>query len=161
MVTKKDLEKYALIISIIGLIVSSSLTAILTFYGFQLTEQANSIAQKSLDLQNKLSDFTPNIILDADYVHLDGGVLYTSETSSFIESFGVYNFSILVFTPYFGTISVDINDFDAFGPILKPDKVNLTDLNCEFWYDRKSHEQPVISGLNKRLQFTLVSVGLS
>ena len=102
-------------------------------------------------MQNKLSDFAPSIIPDTDRIYLESVEVLTPETSLPIEYSGYFNFSLLVFTPYLGTVEVDAENLviENTGDILGTDKSHLTEFQSGFNYDRKLHAQPVNSGLNK------------
>ena len=142
---KTGWEKYALIVSVIGLIVSSSLTAGLAFYSFQLTEQANTIAQKSLDLQN----YTPIIVPKTDRIYLNyEGYLPIGENQTLVYSSGLFNFSLTVFTPNDGIVEIKIENLTAFEYISDSDKLDLTRLGTN--YADSNYEQFVNSGVSSK-----------
>ncbi len=135
----------ALMISVVSLIVSILVAGI----GFYYYSQANTIAQKSLELQNKLSDYSPNIIPIPDYISLKSDQDHASgDTSNPIVYSGDFNCELIIFTPYFGTARIDTETFVLDNePLFK--KGTFVEFNNAFNSDRKFHDQPVISGLNK------------
>jgi hypothetical protein len=126
-------QKYALIVSVIGLILTSFLTAGLAFYSFRLTEQANSIAQRSLDLQS----YTPILVLKTDLIYLNyDGFLPVGANQTVISSSGLFNFSLTVFTPNDGLVEIKIENFTEFEYLSDSDKLNLTHFGTNSTYDQ-------------------------
>lgn len=142
---KPDWEKYTLVISIIGLVVTSVLTAGLTAYSFVLTDKATDIAQKSLDLQT----YQPLVVPNTAVIYLDKG--YAPDYLNQSEADGWFNFSITVLTPIGGILSVKALNYstDGYDNFLLPEKANKTEYSTEeFQYS--NHDQVIDSGLNQK-----------
>lgn len=154
---KPDWEKYALVVSIIGLIISSSLTAGLAFYSFQLTEQANRLTERSLELQNMQTNYTLAIITNPNQIaFLDGDGHFQNDTST--SCFGWLNGSVTVISPYYGTLSIYIINFtvsDDYRSLL-PAKVNLTHVSPLQDYLKMYENIPVVTGLNPTFNFSFL-----
>jgi len=140
-------NKIAVIISVISLSISLGLT----IYSFKLTEQANEISRKSLELEDILANYTS--VIDAEQHAV--GLLYASGFSFYpngsIESFSSYghlNFSLKVITPHYGNVSVEIVNFTADNSqlVLNTEKLNQTTVSY-VWEDEKYHSL-VVQGLN-------------
>jgi hypothetical protein len=128
-------EEYALIVSVIGLIVTSSLTGALAFYSFKLTEQANSIAQRSLDLQSYTPIIVPKTETNQIYLNYEGYSPVGTNHTEIISS-GLFNFSLTVFTPNDGLVEVRIENFTEFEYLSDSDTLNSTFLGTNSTYDQ-------------------------
>lgn len=136
-------DKIAVIISIISLAISFALT----IHSFDLTEQANRLTEKSLELQKMLSNFTSLIVVNPERGFLNVGGYYSNWTTS-SNPYGYLNISLTVITPHYGILSIEEKNFsvvDYFG-MLNPEKLNLTTVSYYSEYD--TYERPVTMGVN-------------
>ena len=126
---KGNWEKTAIIISIISLIVSTSLTAVIAYTSYQVIEKADNIENNSLLLQIMQNGYTPKISVSNPQI-----VVLQQENSLFdnwtspTECYGWVNGSINIMTPQVGTVSISISNFsisDDYSYLL-PEKTNLT-----------------------------------
>lgn len=147
---KKDWEKYALWVSILGLIISSLLTGVIALKSFELTQQSNDIAQQSLNLQT----YPPIIAPISNRIYLDEYVdYYTSGTNqTSITSGGTYNFSVSILSPIGGKLNVSIENFTAvdYANILDKDKLNKTELVNQNNLQTQINDKIISSGLNQK-----------
>jgi len=148
---KSDLEKYTLVISIIGLIISSSLTGAIAIQGFDLTGQSNRIAEKSLNLQNAELNYSAIIVAHQERfgVFLNDGGWYLNGTTPPIYSLGTYNGSLTVDTPRTGIVSVQVENFTVqdYDSMLLPNTLNSTTVHVDQYYQYINHDLFVDKGL--------------
>lgn len=160
--THSDLDKIAVVLSIISLFVSGGLTAYsfsLTNQANDLTKQANTIAERSLDLQNMQSNYTFKIITNPNLITtLDGDGHFQNETNNPTTCYGWLNDSLTVISPYYGTLSIHILNFTVSDDysFLLPDKANLTKVTPFYGYSQKYESLPVVSGLNPTFSFSFL-----
>lgn len=166
---KKNFGKLelAVVVSIISLIVSSifaGYSVILVNQANDLTKQANSIAEKSLDSQLMKSNFTSLIIPDTERygVFLDGGIWHLNETNPPVYSYGFCNGSITVITPRYGTVRVEVENFTAqdVNRMLEPQFANLTTVSVDMGYQYSNHDMYAVAGMNQ-LDFSIPLTALA
>jgi hypothetical protein len=157
--TEKDVsgkwEKRALIISILSFILSiAGLVGSIAFssYSLNAANQANSMTEKSLEMQNMISNSTPIIVANPEHGRpLDEGGYFSNVTaSSPTVSRGWLNGSLTVITPHYGNVTVEIINFTVtdYYDYLIPDKENLTTVTTTLEYNYSQHVNYFISGLN-------------
>lgn len=151
-------EKRAFTISILSFILSiASLIGTFAFstYSLNAANQANSMTEKSLELQNMISNSTPIIVANPEYGRpLDEDGYFSNLTANFpTVSRGWLNGSLTVITPHYGDVTIEIINFtlNDYYDMLIPEKANLTTVTSTLEYNYSKHVNPVISGLN---QFT-------
>ena len=148
-------EKRAFTISILSFILSiASLIGSISFssYSLNAANQANSMTEKSLELQNMLSNSTPIIVANPEQSRLDEQGYYSNMTASFpTVSKGWLNGSLTVITPHYGNVTVEIINFTVYdySNELVPEKVNLTRVTSTLEYNYSKHVDPIIQGLNQ------------
>jgi len=143
-------DKIAVFISIISLAISLGLT----IHSFDLTAQANRLTERSLELQNILTNFTSVIVANPERGYLTDEFPYSNDTVFASYSHGYLNISLTVITPHYGTLSIEVQNFTVvdYYNMLTPEKVNLTTVTKTSEYDK--YEDYVVTGLNK-LSFSI------
>lgn len=145
-------DKRLFALAVLGLVV-----AIITpSYGFILTHEANVIAQKNLELQNMLSNYTSIVVANPEQGHLDEDGYYSNMTPSSTVPKGWLNGTITVITPHVGNLTVEIMNFSVsdYFDMLDPEKTNLTTVSYTNEYKYSKHVSYVVSGMNQ-LSFNL------
>jgi len=137
-------DKIAVIISIISLAISFALT----IHSFNLTEQANRLTEKSLELQKMLSNFTSVIVVNPERGFLNEVGYYLNGTESSSHPNGYLNISLTVITPHYGILSIEEKNFSVtdYFDMLNPEKLNLTTVSYYYEYDK--YERSVAMGVN-------------
>jgi hypothetical protein len=137
----------SLVISIISLIASVVFAA----YSLNAANQANSLTEKNLELQNQLSNFTSIIVPNPQQGHLDEEGYYFNGTTTPTISEGWLNGTLAVITPHYGNITVEILNFSVsdYFDMLIPEKANLTTVDYTNEYRYRTHVSYAIIGLNQ------------
>ena len=147
---KDNWEKIAVYISIISLAVATLSTSIIAFYSFQLTDKANDIADKSLQLQIMLNGYPTKItVSNPQTVVLIHDDSFFDNWASPSECHGWLNGTINIMTPYVGTVSLGKSNFsrsDDYSYLL-PEKKNLTTVEFDYYRQAVNDEFNVGEGL--------------
>lgn len=122
----------------------------LTNESIKLNKESNEVAQRSLELQNMLSNYSSTIIIDSKHVQLFESI----DLDYYIDSkptkhHGYLNVSLKIVTPHLANVSLKIKEIkiDNSYQYFLQDKENLTDVY--FLYPNENVEDIVNAGLNQ------------
>ena len=140
----KDSKRWDIIAVVISIL---SLVASLLFssYSLILANQANSLTEKSLNLQNFASIIAPN----TERIYLEGGGSYSVFQTESVHSFGQVNITLTIITPHYGNVTLEWKNFTPSDPYfnLDPYKINQTRVSSTT-LEYSKPTRYVVSGLN-------------
>lgn len=127
-------------------------TTYFTSESIKLSSEANRLSQRTLELQNMLSNYTSAITVESEPAQLMESIESGFSNDSVFETrhHGYLNVSLKIISPHVANVSIKIKSFDVENMynFFLPEKENQTSVT--FLYPNAKYEDIIVAGFIQR-----------